>query len=113
MMEAEGEFALEALRFSVQLAQRDFQAELLRRDRPHGGAALGWLDIIREHLDRAISRSLLNSSTRSVTGRNRSGASGGRSASRPRCCCEIWKRRSRRLAASNGVRGTAVTCRSM
>ena len=36
MMEAEGEFALEALRFSVQLAQRDFQAELLRLYRSHG-----------------------------------------------------------------------------
>ena len=36
MMEADGEFAAEALRFSVQLAQRDFQAELLRLYRSHG-----------------------------------------------------------------------------
>ncbi|HYT17152.1 MAG TPA: phosphotransferase [Thermoplasmata archaeon] len=36
MMEAEGEFAAAALRFSVALAQRDFQAELRRLFRSHG-----------------------------------------------------------------------------
>src|SRR5207245_11619481 len=36
MMEAEGEFAAAALRFSAKLARRDFQAELLRLYRSHG-----------------------------------------------------------------------------
>ena len=80
--------------------------------RPRCGAEPGWVDFIRGLLDRGSSRSPLNSSTRSVIGRSRSGPSEAHSASRPRCYCEIWKRLSRRLAASNRVRATVVTCPS-
>src|SRR5437879_12908798 len=55
MMEAEGEFAGAALRFSVALAQRDFHAELHRLFRSHGWAQslpAMWLRVLKAHRNR-------------------------------------------------------------
>src|SRR5439155_22683666 len=55
MMEAEGEFAGAALRFSVALAQRDFHAELHRLFRSHGWAQTlpaMRLRVLKAHKDR-------------------------------------------------------------
>src|SRR2546421_8690184 len=55
MMEAEGEFVGAALRFSATLAQRDFQAELLRLYRSQGWARTlraMRLRVLKAHKDR-------------------------------------------------------------
>src|SRR6266702_5198113 len=57
MMEAEGEFAAAALRFSAKLAQRDFQAEVLRLFRSHGWARTlpaMRLRVLNAHKDRCM-----------------------------------------------------------